>query len=205
MVDVNKLKAKFLNMKYNNQNQNLDKVILVNEQDEVVGQLDKVAAHLGSGQLHRACSVFLFNQDGELLVQRRSRFKIVAARQWGNTICGNVRPGENYRECAIRRLREELGVTGVELEEIGKFQYEVEFENGFSEREIDTVFAQKVDSSLKLNLNPSEVEVVDWIELTGIEGTNKKKGGSKKFAPWVFKILSQPEISQQLNQYVKQL
>lgn len=177
--------------------QNLDRVVLVNEQDEVIGQLDKVEAHLGSGKLHRAVSVFLFNQKGELLVQRRSQFKIVAACQWGNTICGNVRPGESYQECAVRRLKEELGITGVELDKIGKLQYQVEFENGYSENEIDTVFVGSFSG--RTELNPEEVLTIDWIEF------EKLLSDGKVYAPWVEKIVSDEGICERLTEYHQKL
>ena len=106
----------------------LDQVTLVNDKDKVVGSMDKVEAHRGEGQLHRAVSVYLYRpslegrtssptvgghdkRGVELLIQQRSDQKIVGAHQWANTICGNVRPTESYEQCAHRRLREELGIT----------------------------------------------------------------------------------------------
>ena len=89
----------------------LDQVTLVDEHDHQIGVMDKVEAHRGDGKRHRASSVFLFNKNGELLIQQRSKKKIVGALQWGNTCCGNVRPGESCEECALRRLREGLGIT----------------------------------------------------------------------------------------------
>lgn len=175
----------------------LDQVVLVNEQDEVIGRADKVEAHKQPAQLHRACSVFLFDQDGKLLVQKRSGQKIVGARRWANTACGNVRPGESYEECALRRLREELGIVGAALEKIGKFQYQVEFENGFVEKEIDTIFAQRLSRRPQLELNSAEVQAVDWVDFEQL----LKEGGG--YAPWVSKILSQPEIRKELKNYAK--
>lgn len=177
--------------------QNLDKVVLVNELDEVIGQLDKVEAHLGSGKLHRAVSVFLFNQKGELLVQRRSQFKIVAARQWGNTICGNVRPGESYRDCAVRRLKEELGITGVELDKIGRLQYQVEFDNGYAENEIDTVFVGSFSG--RTEPNPEEVSAIDWIEF------EKLLSDGRIYAPWVEKIVRNEGVCEGLTEYHQKL
>ncbi len=174
---------------------NLDKVTLVDERDEVVGQADKIKAHIAPGQLHRACSVFLFDENGRLLIQKRSTHKIVAAQQWGNTVCGNVRPTESYKECALRRLEEELGITKIDLKTIGKFKYQVDFEDSFTEKEIDTVFAQRVKSSLQLELNPLEVSAVDWIKLQHIHQKERD------FAPWVAKILSQKKINQNLKEY----
>src|SRR3989344_6441635 len=122
----------------------LDQVILVDEADNQIGTMDKVAAHRGQGRLHRAISVFLFNDQGQLLIQQRSQEKITAQGQWGNTCCGNVRPGESYQECAYRRLREELGIAeGVTLAPVRKFSYFARCGEEFSEREIDQVFVGK--------------------------------------------------------------
>lgn len=172
---------------------NLDQVILVDEHDKQLGVLDKVEAHRGQGKLHRAISVFLFNDEGKLLIQRRSAQKIVAAGQWANTACGNVRPGESYLTCALRRLEEELGIKGVELQEIGKFQYQVEFKNGFSENEIDTVFVGIFSGEVQPN--PAEASAVDWIEFTDL-----LKNG-RDYAPWVGEIIKQSEITKVLTHY----
>ncbi len=175
--------------KYNHKQQDL--VILVDEQDQVIGQADKIRAHRGEGMLHRACSVFLFDKQGRLLIQKRSDKKIVAAGKWANTACGNLRPGETYQGCAQRRLKEELGITGVNLKGLEKFQYFVKFDNGFSEKEIDTVFAGFI--SQKQSLNPNQQEVADtaWIQLNQIDF-------KKNWAPWLKKIFQQPNIKQQL-------
>lgn len=141
---------------------NLDQVILVDPEDREIGVMDKVEAHRGKGKLHRASSVFLFNKKGELLVQQRSEHKLVGALQWANTCCGNVRPGEMYRDCAVRRLREELGIEGVVLSAVAKFEYQVKCNEDFSEYEMDTVFVGHYDGEVRPN--PGEVRTYQWIE-----------------------------------------
>ncbi len=147
---------------------NLDQVILVDELDHELGVMDKIEAHRGTGKLHRAISVFLFNVEGELLIQQRSSKKIVGAGQWANTCCGNVRPGETYLECASRRLREELGIDGrgevpLALNVVTKFQYQVKCNEEFGEYELDTVFAGRYDGAIQPN--PEEVNAIKWIDL----------------------------------------
>ncbi|HZZ98960.1 MAG TPA: NUDIX domain-containing protein, partial [Candidatus Saccharimonadia bacterium] len=90
-------------------------ITLVNARDEVIGNTDVLSTHRGDGKRHRAVSVFLFNKRGEVLLQQRSKKKIVGAMQWANTCCGNVHVGETREECAYRRLREELGITNISL------------------------------------------------------------------------------------------
>jgi len=162
----------------------LDQVTLVNEQDEVIGSMDKVEAHRGEGKLHRAISVFLFNAQGELLIQQRSAKKIVGALQWANTCCGNVRPNETYLECAQRRLREELGIVGVHLTPMTKFTYQVRCNEEFSENEIDQVFKGVFDG--QADANADEVHQVEWIRFSDfLKGVKDK---SRSFAPWVYEM-----------------
>lgn len=149
----------------NNYHLSPDLVTLVNSKDEVIGNMDKMEAHRGEGQLHRASSVYLFRkQDNsvELLIQQRSEKKIVGAHQWANTICGNVRPTENYEECAYRRLREELGITKVTIKPIYKFEYHLQCNEEFSEWEMDQVFVGWYDR--EVSPNPDEVQDFRWVK-----------------------------------------
>ncbi|HSW90107.1 MAG TPA: isopentenyl-diphosphate Delta-isomerase [Patescibacteria group bacterium] len=159
---------------------NLDQVILVDENDAEIGVMDKIEAHRGKGKLHRASSVFLFNKNGELLLQQRSSKKIVGALQWANTCCGNVRPGESYEECAVRRLREELGITNVVLDPVHKFIYQVQCNKAFSEYEMDTVFVGKYDGEVKPN--PEEVANFKWIAWEEFIGMLNDK--NPMLVPW---------------------
>lgn len=162
----------------------LDKVTLVTPQDEVIGSMDKVEAHRGEGKLHRAISVFLFNKKGELLLQQRSAKKIVGALQWANTCCGNVRPNETYLECAVRRLREELGIEGVTLTPLTKFTYQVKCNEEFSEFEIDQVFKGYFNGDIKVN--PNEVHKIEWVGFSELlKGINNH---SRPYAPWVYEM-----------------
>jgi len=174
-----------------------DQVTLVNDADEVVGQEDKIEAHRGAGQLHRAISVFLFNSLGQLLIQQRSAKKIVAANLWANTACGNVRPNESYEDCAYRRLREELGIKKVKLQKIDKFQYSVPFSNGFSEREIDTVFVGPYDGEVEPDLD--QVQDYKWIKFKDLFTLKDQKN----FAPWVAKLFEQESIVNQLQKFLQ--
>lgn len=167
---------------------NQDQVILVNEHDQEIGSMDKVAAHRGQAHRHRAISVFLFNEAGELLLQQRSQQKIVGARQWANTVCGNLRPQESYHDCAARRLREELGIqvnkAGIALQPLIKFEYHVACNAEFSEWEIDQVFGGWFTGDPQPN--PEEVASTAWVNFENILDL------PFDFAPW-FKIMMQRE------------
>ncbi|MEU1779065.1 isopentenyl-diphosphate Delta-isomerase [Streptomyces abikoensis] len=96
---------------------------LVNMQGETIGQAEKLSAHAHPGTLHRAFSVFLFTQDGRMLLQRRASTKYHSAGMWSNTCCGHPFPGEDPQMAAVRRVGEELGLSGVPLEPAGTVVY----------------------------------------------------------------------------------
>lgn len=166
-------------------NDPLDQVILVDENDQQIGVMDKVTAHRHPAQLHRASSVLLRNFQGEWLIQQRSVHKIVGALQWANTCCGNLRPGENYKQCAQRRLKEELGIVEVELREISKFTYQIECNDEFSEHEMDTVFVGQYEGPVNPNLE--EVKDYKWISTQDLLDDLDKN--ESNYAPWTKLVL----------------
>lgn len=112
--------------------------MLVNPVGQGIGTMDKMAAHR-KGALHRAFSIFVFNTNGQLLLQQRALDKYHSAGLWTNTCCSHPRLGEITLIAAHRRLREEMGMD-CELTEIFQFTYRHEFENGLIEHEYDHVF-----------------------------------------------------------------
>jgi isopentenyl-diphosphate Delta-isomerase len=128
-------------------------VILVDELDNAIGSMEKMEAHR-QAQLHRAFSVFVFNSDGEMLLQRRAANKYHSAGLWTNTCCSHPYPGEDIHAAAQRRLQEEMGFQ-TKLEKIFDFIYKAELENGLSEYEFDHVFTGTYDGPVQSN--PEEV------------------------------------------------
>lgn len=142
-----------------------DDVVIVTPQDEEIGTLDKFVAHRHPAQLHRAISVWVISNEGKLLFQKRSAEKIVGAEWWGNTVCGNVWPGESYEECAQRRLDVELGIQGISLVQLKKFHYKAFANEEYAEHEIDQVFIAHVDENqLGVLVNPAEVSDITWVD-----------------------------------------
>jgi isopentenyl-diphosphate delta-isomerase len=115
-----------------------EQVILVDQEDIAVGVIGKMDAHR-QGLLHRAFSVFIFNSEGELLMQQRALSKYHSAGQWTNTCCSHPRPFEETNDAAHRRLKEEMGMECV-LEYGFSFIYEASFTNDLIEYEYDHVF-----------------------------------------------------------------
>jgi isopentenyl-diphosphate delta-isomerase len=114
------------------------KVILVDENDNEIGLMPKTEAHQ-KGVLHRAVSVFVINETGDWLLQRRALNKYHSAGLWTNTCCSHPLPGESNIDAATRRLKEEMGLQ-CELIELFSFTYRENFENGLIEHEFDHVF-----------------------------------------------------------------
>lgn len=137
-----------------------EQVLLVNEQDEPVGTMGKLEAHQ-VGALHRAFSVFLFDDQGRLLVQKRAAGKYHSAGLWTNTCCSHPRPHEGLEQAARRRLMEEMGID-TPVEHRFSFLYKADFTNGLTEHELDHVFFGRWNGPAE----PHPEEADDWKYIT---------------------------------------
>lgn len=131
-------------------------VILVNKHDRAIGSMEKLKAHQ-EGVLHRAFSIFLFNKNGEVLMQRRALGKYHSPGLWTNTCCSHPAPEETVMEAAKRRLKMEMGMS-TPVEFSFKFYYKSDFENGLMEHEIDHVLFGETEIQPLLNTD----EACDW-------------------------------------------
>ena len=159
----------------------MEQVILVNEQDEQVGTMEKMQAH-HSGRLHRAFSVFIFDRQGRMLLQQRALEKYHSAGLWTNACCSHPRPGEITMDAARRRLKEELGFETA-IKPFFKFTYKAEFENGLIEHEFDHVFVGTYEGAI--TPNPNEVMAHRYLTIDEIEAELKRN--PTEFTAW-FKI-----------------
>src|SRR5690606_20819833 len=142
-----------------------EEVILVDQEDKALGTMEKLEAHQ-TGVLHRAFSVFLFNSEGELLLQQRAFDKYHSPGLWSNTCCSHPRPGEDTLGAAKRRLHEEMGME-CKLHFISKFLYKTRFENGLFEHELDHIFVGTTDSLP--TINPQEANDFKFLSLAKIK------------------------------------
>ncbi len=156
----------------------MEYVVLVDEKDNAIGTMEKQQAHV-EGLLHRAFSVFIFNSDKKLLLQRRASSKYHCGGLWTNTCCSHPRENENVQDAAHRRLQEEMGMQ-CELKPIFSFVYKAEFENGLTEHEFDHVFFGQSNQAPKLNLE--EVEDYRYISLEDLKSEINK--APQNFTPW---------------------
>lgn len=176
-------------------------VILVDTNDNEIGVMDKYEAHRNPAKLHRAISVFLFNKDGQLLIQKRSQQKIVGALQWANTCCGNLWPGETYEKCAYRRLKYELGITEVTLTQVSKFQYAVQCNEEYGEHEMDTVFVGRYDGKVKPN--PEEVADYRWMNLPNFNDSSNLEFQNYKWAPWFEIMMEKADLRTMIQEWLE--
>ena len=141
-----------------------EKVIIVDREDNYVGTLPKMEAH-EKGVLHRAFSVFILNQKGELMLQQRALHKYHSPGLWTNTCCSHQREGEENLQAGTRRLEEEMGFS-VPLEELFSFIYKAPFDNGLTEHELDHVMLGYYEGIPEINSD--EVNTWKWMSLNEI-------------------------------------
>jgi isopentenyl-diphosphate delta-isomerase len=169
----------------------IEEVILVNEQDEQTGTIEKMEAHR-KALLHRAFSIFIFNEKGEMLLQQRALGKYHSPGLWTNTCCSHPRPGENIETAAGRRLKEEMGID-TSLKKIFDFIYRTEFDNGLTEYEFDHVFTGIYNGPL----NPDKQEINDFCFRSMEDIGQDLQQRPEKYSAW-FKIAF-PQLSLRLK------
>lgn len=143
----------------------MEKVLLVDRDDNILGEMEKMEAH-EKGLLHRAFSVFVFNTENELLLQKRASSKYHSGGLWSNTCCSHPRSGETAVQAGERRLTEEMGFT-VSLENKFSFIYEAKLDNELTEHELDHVLIGYFSDEPQMN--PEEVEDWKYVSLDDLE------------------------------------
>jgi isopentenyl-diphosphate Delta-isomerase len=157
-----------------------DALILVNEHDQSVGYLDKAACHEGRGILHRAFSLLIFNDHGDLLIQQRAPGKRLWPLYWSNSCCSHPRSDETLEIATKRRLREELGID-CPLKYLFKFQYQAQFDATGGENELCSVFIGcTADAPV---INTAEINDWRWVSPQALQDEFAAYGG-RTFTPW---------------------
>jgi len=162
----------------------LDEIITLVDADDVeLGGATKARVH-HEGLLHRAFSIFLFNDKGQMLLQRRAAGKYHSPGLWSNTCCGHPRLGEGLEASAHRRLGEELGLAAA-LTSVGKAAYRTEFDNGLVENEIVHLLGGR--SQAEPDLNPLEVWETRWVGRGELEAWMAER--PEDFTYWFLRYL----------------
>jgi isopentenyl-diphosphate Delta-isomerase len=147
--------------------------------DSQISTIEKIEAH-HRGLLHRAVSVFIFNDRNELLLQKRAANKYHSAEKWSNTCCTHPVPGENPLATAYRRLKEEMGLQ-TELTEAFTFTYRADVGSGLTENEFDHVLW----GISTVNPKPDPSEVADWRWITLPKLQKELAENPQKYTPWL--------------------
>lgn len=141
-------------------------LIIVDAQDRILGHGTKAELHQGAGTLHRAFSIFLFNDAGHVLLQKRSADKPLWPEFWSNTCCSHPRRGESYGIATRRRLKEELGVEAP-LRFTHRFRYQAQFSAEGAEHELCSVYVGRIDGDPMPN--PQEVSDWQWVSPSALD------------------------------------
>ena len=159
-----------------------EQVILVNDKDEQIGLMPKMEAH-EKAVLHRAFSVFVFNDKDELMLQQRAADKYHSPLLWTNSCCSHQRDGESNLEAGKRRLQEEMGFV-CELKEVTSFIYKAPFDNGLTEHELDHIMIGYYNE--EPIINREEVESFKWMTVKDVK--NEIANKPEIYTEW-FKII----------------
>ena len=156
-----------------------EELILVDEDDREQGHLSKAACHDGDGILHRAFSAFLFNADGELLLQQRAETKRLWPGYWSNSCCSHPRRGESMTTATARRLDEELNLAS-ELSFVYKFRYQASYADLGSEHELCHVFLGRIDDEVRANAE--EIAATRFVSAAALD--KELTEHPERFTPW---------------------
>jgi isopentenyl-diphosphate delta-isomerase len=160
----------------------VEDLILVDESDQIVGHLDKERCHDGAGHRHRAFSIFLQDDAGRLVLQRRSGAKRLWGKHWSNSVCSHPRRGEDTHTAAQRRLQEELGVQ-VPLLFLFQFEYRARFQDHGSEHELCSVYWGRLTGEECLRCDPDEIDAVRYVSPATL--TSALQDDPESYTPWL--------------------
>lgn len=175
-----------------------EELILVDDEDRELGHLSKARCHEGSGVLHRAFSLFVFNRNGELLLQQRAEGKRLWPLYWSNSCCSHPRRGEPMAEAIHRRLWQEVGIEAP-LAYLYKFRYQAQYGSSGAEHELCWVYLGVTDDTPR----PNRQEIADWCWISPAELDAALATRPEHYTPW-FKMewtRLRSEFAEELQRY----
>jgi isopentenyl-diphosphate delta-isomerase len=159
-------------------------VELVDADGVPMGSATVDEAHRAPGRLHRAFSVFLRDPHGRVLLQQRAAAKTRFPLRWANTCCGHPQPGEDVVVAARRRLLEEIGISEVDLSEVGRYSYYAEDPTtGRVEYEFDHVLLGDAPTGHVPLPDPDEVADLRWVGVPELR--RAITADPRSYAPWL--------------------
>lgn len=166
----------------------MEKVILVDERDNIVGTMEKLEAHK-KGVLHRAFSILLFNSKGEMLLQKRAASKYHSGGLWTNTCCSHPLPEESMEQATRRKLKQEMGID-LQTEFAYKFIYKASLDHGLTEHELDYVYTAIFDGDPVINTE--EVEAWKFVDIAALK--KDIADNPDHYTYWFKLIIRHPEL-----------
>ena len=157
-------------------------VILVDQNDNPIGKEEKVKCHLPNGKLHRAFSALIFNDEGKLLLTKRSESKMLWPNDWDGTVASHPREYETYVSSAERRMPEEIGID-CKMNYVNKFEYHVPYKDIGSENEICGTLIGTIDSFDNSRLIKDEISDIKWINPDELK--NELEQNRDAYCPWM--------------------
>ncbi len=158
----------------------MTKVVLVDKNDNQIGLEDKVKAHLGQGILHRAFTILVFNNKGEVLIQKRAKNKMLWPLVWETTCSSHPLENETYERAGERRLKDELGFT-CPLKLVDKFVYHSIYKDIGSENEFCVLLKGEYNGGVEVD--PSEITEWKWISLSDLRKDIEESPDN--YVPWL--------------------
>jgi len=157
-------------------------VILVDENDNPIGKEEKVKCHLPNGKLHRAFTALIFNNEGKLLLTKRSEGKMLWPNDWDGTVASHPRESETYASSAERRIPEEIGIS-CKMNYVNKFEYHVPYKDVGSENEICGTLIGIIDSFDESSMIKDEISEIKWINPDELK--NELEHNRDVYCPWM--------------------
>ena len=157
-------------------------VILVDENDNPIGKEEKVKCHLPNGKLHRAFTALIFNNEGKLLLTKRSEGKMLWPNDWDGTVASHPRESETYVSSAERRMPEEIGIS-CKMNYVNKFEYHVPYKDIGSENEICGTLIGTIDSFDESSMIKDEISEIKWINPDELK--NELEHNRDVYCPWM--------------------
>jgi len=157
-------------------------VILVDQNDNPIGKEEKVKCHLPNGKLHRAFSALIFNDEGKLLLTKRSESKMLWPNDWDGTVASHPMESETYVSSAERRMPEEIGID-CKMSYVNKFEYHVPYKDIGSENEICGTLIGTIDSFDNSRLIKDEISDIKWINPDELK--NELEQNRDAYCPWM--------------------
>ena len=157
-------------------------VILVDENDNPIGKEEKVKCHLPNGKLHRAFTALIFNNEGKLLLTKRSEGKMLWPNDGDGTVASHPRESETYASSAERRMPEEIGIS-CKMNYVNKFEYHVPYKDIGSENEICGTLIGTIDSFDESSMIKDEISEIKWINPNELK--NELQHDMDVYCPWM--------------------